>query len=164
MYVFLISALIGGKLSASRPGCSTSRTRCGPQSWSWPYRNCLPARSQSLYRLHYCFPTIRFICCCQLLLLLWRADVSWTALLWTCSDVANRRSVFYRRLLGHTCICSMLVFGTNWLNYDRLCGLVVRVLGYRSGGPVRFLALPKKSSGSGTGSTQPREYNWGATV
>jgi hypothetical protein len=29
---------------------------------------------------------------------------------------------------------------------------------------VRFLALPeKKSSGSGTGSTQPREYNWGAT-
>jgi hypothetical protein len=29
---------------------------------------------------------------------------------------------------------------------------------------VQFLALPeKKSSGSGTGSTQPREYNWGAT-
>jgi hypothetical protein len=27
-----------------------------------------------------------------------------------------------------------------------------------------FPALPeKKSSGSGTGSTQPREYNWGAT-
>jgi hypothetical protein len=29
---------------------------------------------------------------------------------------------------------------------------------------VQFPALPeKKSSGSGTGSTQPREYNWGAT-
>jgi hypothetical protein len=29
---------------------------------------------------------------------------------------------------------------------------------------VRFPALPeKKSSGSGTGSTQPREYNRGAT-
>jgi hypothetical protein len=29
---------------------------------------------------------------------------------------------------------------------------------------VRFPALPgKKSSGSGTGSTQPREYNWAAT-
>jgi heme/copper-type cytochrome/quinol oxidase subunit 2 len=29
---------------------------------------------------------------------------------------------------------------------------------------VRFLALPEKeSSGSGTGSTQRREYNWGAT-
>jgi hypothetical protein len=27
---------------------------------------------------------------------------------------------------------------------DHLCGLVVRVLGYRSGGPVRFPALPKK--------------------
>jgi hypothetical protein len=31
--------------------------------------------------------------------------------------------------------------------------------------PVRFLALPDflRSSGSGTGSTQPREYNWEAT-
>jgi hypothetical protein len=30
---------------------------------------------------------------------------------------------------------------------------------------VRFPALPDflSSSGSGTGSTQPREYNWGAT-
>jgi hypothetical protein len=50
---------------------------------------------------------------------------------------------------------------------DRLCGLVVRVLGYRSGGPgsipgtTRFSERKKKenSSGSGTGSTQPREYN-----
>jgi hypothetical protein len=39
---------------------------------------------------------------------------------------------------------------------DRLCGLVVR---------VRFPALPDflRSSGSGTGSTQPREDNWGGT-
>jgi hypothetical protein len=43
---------------------------------------------------------------------------------------------------------------------DRLCGLVVRVLGYRSEARVRFPALPeKKSNGSGTGSTQSREYN-----
>jgi hypothetical protein len=50
------------------------------------------------------------------------------------------------------------------LSFDRLCGLVVRVPGYKSRGP-RFdsRALQKKSSGSGTGSTQPREYNWGAT-
>jgi hypothetical protein len=27
---------------------------------------------------------------------------------------------------------------------DRFCGLVVRVLGYRSGGPVRFPSLPEK--------------------
>jgi hypothetical protein len=41
---------------------------------------------------------------------------------------------------------------------DRLCGLMVRVPGYRS--RVRFPALPDfLSSGSGTGSTQPREYN-----
>jgi hypothetical protein len=49
--------------------------------------------------------------------------------------------------------------------FDRLCGLVVRVLFYRSGGPgsildtTRFSEKKKKSSGSGTGSTQPREYN-----
>jgi hypothetical protein len=48
---------------------------------------------------------------------------------------------------------------------DRLCGLVVRVLGYRSEGPgsIPGTTRKKKSSGSGTGSTQPREYNWGAT-
>jgi hypothetical protein len=48
---------------------------------------------------------------------------------------------------------------------DRLCGLVVRVLGYRFGGPGSIPGTTKKkeSSGSGTGSTQPREYNWGAT-
>jgi hypothetical protein len=41
---------------------------------------------------------------------------------------------------------------------DRLCGLVVRVLGY--GGPASIPGTTgKKSSGSGTGSTQPREYN-----
>jgi hypothetical protein len=47
------------------------------------------------------------------------------------------------------------------LEADRLCGLVVRVLGYRSGGPgsIPGTTRKKKSSGSGTGSTQPREYN-----
>jgi hypothetical protein len=54
--------------------------------------------------------------------------------------------------------------GTNykWINFkfDRLCGLVVRVLGYRSGGPDSIPGtIRKKSSESGTGSTQPREYN-----
>jgi deoxyinosine 3'endonuclease (endonuclease V) len=44
---------------------------------------------------------------------------------------------------------------------DRLCGLVARVLGYRSGGPGSIPGTTKKmkSNGSGTGSTQPREYN-----
>jgi hypothetical protein len=43
---------------------------------------------------------------------------------------------------------------------DRLCGLVVRVLGYRSGGPGSIPGTTrKKSNGSGTGSTQPHEYN-----
>jgi hypothetical protein len=46
--------------------------------------------------------------------------------------------------------------------HDRLCGLVVRVLGYRSGGPGSIPGTTRKkikSGGSGTGSTQPREYN-----
>jgi hypothetical protein len=43
---------------------------------------------------------------------------------------------------------------------DRLCGLVVRVLGYRSGGQGSIPGTTRKrSSESGTGSTQPREYN-----
>jgi hypothetical protein len=43
---------------------------------------------------------------------------------------------------------------------DRLCGLVVRVLGYRSGVPGSIPGTTrKKSSGSRTVSTQPREYN-----
>jgi hypothetical protein len=47
--------------------------------------------------------------------------------------------------------------------FDRLCGLVVRVPGYKSRGRVRFPALPDflRSSGSGTGSTQTHKYNWG---
>jgi hypothetical protein len=57
-------------------------------------------------------------------------------------------------ILMHLCI----------MVFDRLCGLVVRVLGYRSGGPGSiFSTIMKKSTGSGTGSTQPREYNWGTT-
>jgi hypothetical protein len=42
--------------------------------------------------------------------------------------------------------------------------VVYRVLGYRSGGPGSIPGTTrKKSSVSGTGSTQPREYNRGAT-
>jgi hypothetical protein len=61
------------------------------------------------------------------------------------------------------------LWGTNWIDMlcrrkDRLCGLVVRVLDYRCRGPgFDSRALQKKSSGSRTGSIQPREYNWGAT-
>jgi hypothetical protein len=46
------------------------------------------------------------------------------------------------------------------LKTDRLCGLVVRVLGYRSGDPGSNPGTTKKKcSRSGTGSTQPRDYN-----
>jgi hypothetical protein len=41
------------------------------------------------------------------------------------------------------------------------CDLVLRAPGYRSRGPDLFPTLPDflRSSGSGTGSTQSREYN-----
>jgi hypothetical protein len=64
--------------------------------------------------------------------------------------------------------CSHVSFSKLLEGFDRLCGPVVRVLGYRSGGPgsmpgtTKFSGRKKKkenSSGSGTGSTQPREYN-----
>jgi hypothetical protein len=47
--------------------------------------------------------------------------------------------------------------------HNLVCGLVVRVPGYTSRGPVSIpVLLDFQSSRSGTGSTQPREYNWGA--
>jgi hypothetical protein len=47
---------------------------------------------------------------------------------------------------------------------DRFCGLVVSSWLQIQRSRVPFPALPDfLSSGSGTGSTQPREYNWGAT-
>jgi hypothetical protein len=58
------------------------------------------------------------------------------------------------------------IFSTEYVTMfrDRLCGLVVRVPGYRSRGPGLIPALPDflRSSGSGTGSTQPCEYIEGA--
>jgi hypothetical protein len=51
------------------------------------------------------------------------------------------------------------VIGSLLSVHDRLYGLVVRVLGYRSGGPGSIPGTTKKSSGSETGSTQPCEYN-----
>jgi hypothetical protein len=54
----------------------------------------------------------------------------------------------------------LLLFLKHTCFRDRLCGLVVRVLGYRSGGPGSIPGTTKiKSSGSGTGSAQSREYN-----
>jgi hypothetical protein len=49
--------------------------------------------------------------------------------------------------------------------FTLLCGLVVRVPGYRSRRPGSIPSAARfflRSSGSGTGSTQPREDNWGA--
>jgi hypothetical protein len=50
---------------------------------------------------------------------------------------------------------------TSTVFLDRFCGLVVRVPGYRFRDPGSIPALTDflRSSGSGTGSTQRREYN-----
>jgi hypothetical protein len=81
----------------------------------------------------------------------------------------SQRAVLFPRMFPQqtTCMKSRLSLKHNLLLYyinrplDRLCGLVVRVLGYRSGGPGSIPGTNRKknSSGSGTGSTQPREYN-----
>jgi hypothetical protein len=54
----------------------------------------------------------------------------------------------------------IVIFGILYIFLDRLCGLVVRVLGYRFGGPgsIPGTNRKKKFSVSGTGCTQPREY------
>jgi hypothetical protein len=60
------------------------------------------------------------------------------------------------------CVWNELDYCIDICDVDLLCGLVVKVLGYRSGGPGSILGTTRKkksSSGSGTGSTQPREYN-----
>jgi hypothetical protein len=57
---------------------------------------------------------------------------------------------------------TVCIFLKHTITYgSMLCGLVVRAPGYRSRILIRFPALPDflRSSGSGTGSTQPREYN-----
>jgi hypothetical protein len=56
-----------------------------------------------------------------------------------------------------------IIYDGSYYYYDRLCGLVVRVLGYRSGGPGSVPGTTRKKSSASsaprTGSTQPREYN-----
>jgi hypothetical protein len=56
------------------------------------------------------------------------------------------------------------MFRSVWATQDRLCGLVVRVPGYRSRGPGSILgATTFSEEWIWKGSTQPREYNRGAT-
>jgi hypothetical protein len=67
-------------------------------------------------------------------------------------DVHSHAAAHAQALLEH--------FNWQLFYHDRLCGLVVRVLGYRSGGLGSIPGTTrKKSSGSGTGSTQPCVYN-----
>jgi hypothetical protein len=65
---------------------------------------------------------------------------------------------------------SIVIRQNNYCKYgsinDRLCGVVVKVPGYRFRGPSSIPGTTRifvRSSGSGTGSTQPRDDNWGAT-
>jgi hypothetical protein len=69
----------------------------------------------------------------------------------------------YTRWNCRSYVTCLYIYSYAFILFDRLCGLVVRVLGYRSGGPGSIPGTTRKKIGSGTGSTQPREYNWGAT-
>jgi hypothetical protein len=75
------------------------------------------------------------------------------------SDLVNKELCpRITRLLA--CNLGIALLSKVYLFRDRLCGLVVRVLGYRSGGPGSIPGtIRKKSRGSGTWFTQPREYN-----
>jgi len=70
------------------------------------------------------------------------------------NTTARILSTKYQLLLKR---CGGSQFRSHCVIHDRLCGLVVRVSGYRY--RVRSPALPDflSSIGSGTGSTQPRE-------
>jgi hypothetical protein len=127
--------------------------------WTWTLPYCLPGcvPRRNTQQLRFNFAT--YFCC-----------VSETQLSWFCSQVSvPKRGPRVKRIgAGYLKVMILLEVWYYiiriWLT-DRLCGLVVRVLGYRSGGPGSILSTTrKKSSGSGTGSTQPREYNWGATL
>jgi hypothetical protein len=98
------------------------------------------------------------------------ATVACTAeALWTCHKETvvwlgrEMLSLLQQQLLLLSTTTTTTTTTTIIIIIDRLCGLVVRVLGYRFGGLGSIPGTTKKSSGSGTGSTQPREYNWGAT-
>jgi hypothetical protein len=77
-----------------------------------------------------------------------------------------RRSIFSVLARRHTKAASLFVYrpsslGRQMGGKDRLCGLVVRVPGYRSRGPGTIPSATDflTSCGPGTGSTEPREYN-----
>jgi hypothetical protein len=88
-------------------------------------------------------------------------------------------TIYFNIILQHhsmsrMCLLSLVSFQYNsmWTlclprhsKIRNLCCLVVRVPGYRSRGPGSIPCATDflRYSGSGTGSTQPREYNWGAT-
>jgi hypothetical protein len=80
------------------------------------------------------------------------------------SQMAMRLTAFNLQPPGSFPLLILLAAGsTGIIRLIENCGLVVKVLIYRSGSPGPFPALPEKSSLSGTGSTQPRENNWGTT-
>jgi hypothetical protein len=68
----------------------------------------------------------------------------------TAEFICVLRHIFLFSIRFHPSIS--ITFCNFYLFLDRLCGLVVRVLGYRSGGPGSIPGTTrKKSTGSGTG-------------
>jgi hypothetical protein len=97
----------------------------------------------------------------------WRFSSQYTGNTSYGNSITSTRNVLHIIYMFDNKLCptqTCLYVSTNDKSLYRmmiLCGLVVRVPGYRSRGPGSNPALPDclRSSGSGTGSTQPREYN-----
>jgi hypothetical protein len=100
------------------------------------------SRAPSQYTSRTMFPVVLFMSYVGSVMKCWIHEQ-------TCLPIVVKLELFY---------CLQIQISNRLI--DRLCGLVVRVLGYRSGGPGSIPGTTrKKSSGYRTRSTQPREYN-----
>jgi hypothetical protein len=121
--------------------------------WIVQLKNRLPSRGRTLFILQLVdYSLLGSHLALQLLVFLKKKNERGTFIKST-SYIAH---IILLPLHGQKFIC----LSVQW-ECDRLCDLVVRVLGYRSGGlgSVPGTTRKKKSSGSRTGSTQPRDYN-----